>query len=301
MDFSNAIDNINLLNTTLSQYVVQPLQSFGIAGFVFDIDGDARVELNNDITDHYLEDNSAIQDHIAVKPKKITLKNYIGELVYQQSVSQNSLLTQPVQKLTELVAFVPALTAQASQAFDLIGQQQSLSSVTGSLFASDANAAANIYGLVKNLLSAQSNKQQAAYQYFKAMRDAKMMFSIQTPFEFMNNMAIENITAFQQEDSIYVSSFSITMKEIRTASTKTVMSAGSSAATAVANPANSQGRVAEQAQGVSVLGTVPTLDVPAASNTYAPISTGSANPPTLPFSPTANTIPMFKNFFTDNK
>lgn len=220
--FTGAINNVNSFTSALGQYVLQPLQQFGIAGFVFDIEGEARVELNSEITDHYIENNSAVQDHIGVKPKRVTLRNYIGELVYTQSPQQNPVLTQAVQKLTELTALAPTLTAQAIQAQNLIAQQMATTSISGTQFAADVNATANLYSLAKNLLSAQGNKQQAAYQYFKALQQQKTMFSIQTPFEFMTNMAIESVIMIQPEESVYTSSLSITLKEIRTASTKNI-------------------------------------------------------------------------------
>ena len=49
-------------------------------GFLFNILGEEVVTLTADATDHYVEDNSAIQDHIALKPITITLHGYIGEV-----------------------------------------------------------------------------------------------------------------------------------------------------------------------------------------------------------------------------
>ena len=53
-----------------------------IGYFIFDIDGTVTHQLESDITDHYVEDNTAVQDHIALRPEKITLKNYQGELLF---------------------------------------------------------------------------------------------------------------------------------------------------------------------------------------------------------------------------
>ena len=64
----------NLANIS---YVLVP----NIGYFIFDIDGTTTHTLESDITDHYTENNTAIQDHWALKPEKITLKNYQGELV----------------------------------------------------------------------------------------------------------------------------------------------------------------------------------------------------------------------------
>ena len=51
-----------------------------INGFLFDIVGKIQHDLDSDSTDHYVEDNTAVQDHIALKPEKITLVYYHGEV-----------------------------------------------------------------------------------------------------------------------------------------------------------------------------------------------------------------------------
>lgn len=290
----SALQNINSLSTSLNQYVVTPLLAFGIGGFVFDIEGEARVELNNEITDHYVENNSVVQDHIAVKPKKITLRNYVGELTSPGVPSSNTSAVNTVtQKLVQLGALVPALTAGAQQAQSIFQQSQNNSLTGGALVTAGAGTAANLYALVKNLISSQSNKQQAAYQYFKAMRDTRQIFSIQTPFEFMTNMAIESIVAVQPEDSLYISNFAITLKEIRVAATNTSnVAAGSSSPagspaggitsssnsggiTAIANgqspnPADLQGGLAQQAAPTINNGSVPGIPPMAVSPNFPP-------------------------------
>ncbi len=39
-----------------------------IGAFVFDYAGEVSSELHADITDHYTEDNTVVQDHIALNP-----------------------------------------------------------------------------------------------------------------------------------------------------------------------------------------------------------------------------------------
>ena len=68
------MSDAQLLIDSLKQYVVTPLNAFGVGGFVFDSEGDTTVNLSADITDHYLEDNTSVQDHIAIKPKRVTPK-----------------------------------------------------------------------------------------------------------------------------------------------------------------------------------------------------------------------------------
>ena len=65
--------SISNFTDALKKYVVMPRGEYGVDGFIFDIYGDETVNLTAEITDHTIEDNSQIQDHITLKPKKIRL------------------------------------------------------------------------------------------------------------------------------------------------------------------------------------------------------------------------------------
>ncbi|MBZ5673713.1 MAG: hypothetical protein LAP61_05645 [Acidobacteriia bacterium] len=205
-------DQLDALIAEFQNYVVSPLNAFGLGGFVFDVAGESIAHLSADITDHYTEDNRALQDHIAIKPKRITLKGYVGELVYYgDGTNGPTILQQAVQKLTVLSQFLPTLSSSATQI------QESIETPTNSSVT--LPDAANIYGLVQNLIGAAGSQknQQRAYTYFKSLMNQGILMSVQTPWEFMSNMAIESITAIQPEGSIYITDFSITLKEIRIA------------------------------------------------------------------------------------
>jgi len=211
--------DFNSMQSVLSNYIVTPLNSFGIGGFVFDVEGASIGTLSAEVTDHYAEDNSFFQDNIAIRPKQFILRGFIGELTHSVDVQDLSLLQTLTQKLTTLNAVLPALSSGVQQAqsfFD--GGDFSLQKITSPQFLSQANS---LYAAVQNMLP--QNKQQAAFQYFKALWQSKILVSLQTPFEFVSNMAITNVTAIQHEETKYRTDFSITLKEIRYASTKTTL------------------------------------------------------------------------------
>ena len=76
---TNAEDFIDDLST---KYILKPLGARGIGGFVFDIPDEAKVTLSADITDHWVEDNTTVNDQIAIKPDMIALSGFVGELPY---------------------------------------------------------------------------------------------------------------------------------------------------------------------------------------------------------------------------
>lgn len=52
----------------------------GIAGFLFDYDVEEFMDLLSEITDNAIEDNTSLQDNIALLPERITLRGMIAEL-----------------------------------------------------------------------------------------------------------------------------------------------------------------------------------------------------------------------------
>lgn len=255
-------DTIGELISNFQNYVVSPLNAFGLGGFVFDVEGESIANLSADITDHYTEDNKAVQDHIAIKPKKITLKGYVGELIFHGDDSATGFLETAVQKLTTLTAYLPTLASSADQLVNTF-QQPSASDIT----LSDAS---NIFGLVKNLINAFGDQAQQAqgYSYFKALMEAKILMGVQTPWEFMTNMAIENVIAIQSEDTKTVTDFSVTLKEIRIAKTLTT-AFGNSGAPDAANPS---GSASSQYQDDSALQAAPPVNIGAVPGLTLPTS-----------------------------
>lgn len=217
------VTDLNSIRDSLNAYVVSPLNAFGLGGFVFDIEGDIGANLQTEITDHYIETNVAIQDHIAIKPLEITLHNYVGELVDRRNEETNTVPQQLTRKLTTLSNYLPALTQGATQAKEFLTQD--LSDTFSEFSLSDVSDATNsvvdLWALTQNLNPA-ADSQQQAYLFFKALLEQKILVSVQTPFEFATNMAVMSIRANQPEASAFVSDFSITLKQIRAVSTETV-------------------------------------------------------------------------------
>lgn len=226
--------SLSNITNDIQQFVVAPIAAFGLAGFVFTIEGESIATLSTEITDHYTEDNKSVQDHIAIRPKKITLKGYVGELIYSNPGSAQTPLQSLAQKLATVGAYIPTLTATAQQAIAAGTPPLSAANVLGS--------ASNIYGIVQNLLGSVGNtkNQQNAYNYFKSLMQTGTLMGVQTPWEFMTNMAIENITAIQPENSMFISDFAVTLKEIRIAQTSTTaFSSGTTGTNAGSAPAGS--------------------------------------------------------------
>jgi hypothetical protein len=62
------------------------------------------------------------------------------------------------------------------------------------------------------------SKQQEAYLFFENMWFNKILMVVYTPYTAYPNMVIESLRASQPEDTRFLSSFTVTLKEIRQAS-----------------------------------------------------------------------------------
>lgn len=216
------LSQVSDIKKSFSQNIVRPLNNFGFGGFIFDVEGETSVNLQADITDHFTEDNTPIQDHIATRPEKITLKQYVGELVYREEGEEDNILQNVTRKLTIVDNYLPQLTQAASQLKGIYENRESFNIdnlLSGKLIDDNSNKFVNIWALVKNL-NPEASAQQRAFMFFEALFEQKILVSIQTPFKFYTNMAIESIQARQQEGSRFISDFSITLKKIRVAETR---------------------------------------------------------------------------------
>jgi len=187
---------------------------FSIGGFVFDYAGEVSSELRADITDHYTEDNTVIQDHIALTPIRVTMRGFVGELAAGPTAGGIEGLLGGLQSgLTVVNAYIGGKTPQAiSKASKAITQVQKVTTQISSA-ASKFNSLQKYIGY--GALS--STKQSEAYKKLEAMWELRVPFTIRTPYRIYDDMVIESLKATQPEDSKYISEFIVTLKQIRMA------------------------------------------------------------------------------------
>jgi len=201
--------SLNLVNNVANQYIVRPtgtVPTGGINGFVFDFLGQEEVTLESDITDHYVEDNYAIQDHIAQRPIKYVAKGYIGELTQMFPNSLLSILTT-VQTLDAVPGFAPVFSAQANQVYNQIAAE-------GSQVINVVGQAQSLYDLLSGVATS-ANKQQNAFTTFVNFWQKRVSCSIETPWGVLYSMYVERVTPVQQENTQIISEFTVTFKQIR--------------------------------------------------------------------------------------
>ncbi len=206
--------------------------------FLFNYEGEQTVTLESDITDHYVEDNTAIQDQISLKPEIITTHGFIGEL-NDVAPASLALLQMAANKLGALSAYLPVLSVTALNAYN----------EAFFLYQTAASAQNSVVSAISSLNGGVSqNKQQTAFTTFYGYWQQRYLFTVQTPWAIFPNMAIRTLRAIQDAETRVITNFEITFKRMRFAkSTSQVQSSttgdfGSS-------------RAAAQAAGLTDLGT----------------------------------------------
>jgi hypothetical protein len=187
--------------------------SNGVAGsaFVFDYCGDVRGELDTDITDHYSESTVFVQDHAILKPRMITLRGFVGELVARPPTGVIALLNTLTGNLTAVSGYLGKYTPGAVATMQkATTQAQNITNKINSI-AAKGNGLLNLLG--KNV--AQS-KQARAWAKLETMWAARIPMTVFTPTKVYNNMLIKSVVWTNPETTKYWSEIVITMKEIRT-------------------------------------------------------------------------------------
>ena len=215
--FDKAVNAADTANSMVNQYVVSPIVNMGLAGFVFDIEDETKIEMQSDITDHYTENNTPRQSNIVNKPAIITLRGYVGELVHRNAPPKTK-LQELAEKISTINAFVPVITSSARQARDLISGDNKTS---GDFFAQGVATGVDLYQTFQTL-NPPKTAQAKAFNFFRSLWSARQLVSLGTPYTFYRNMGILSITAIQSGDNEEVTDFSVTLKEVRFAKSKLV-------------------------------------------------------------------------------
>jgi len=232
------IQNISQPATALSNLaLISPSTNFGYQAFnpltgdatgaswLFHYEGENKVKLEADVTDSWLEDNTAVQDHIIVKPEIVTVRGFIGEVVILAPPIL-ALAEAGLNVLTEIGAFSPSYSAsaqiainQTQQAFnEAFAVANSAISAWNSL---TGNGGPNQVTANGEIQSSNQNNQQAMfskiYGYWRNQvnQNTPNLFQVQTPYAVFDECALIGCEATQSEDTNMMSEFILTFKMVR--------------------------------------------------------------------------------------
>ena len=221
--------------------------------FLFNYEGEQSVQLESDITDHYIQDNTALQDQIAIRPPIINTHGFIGELT---DISPPALapIKTLADKLTLVSAYTPALSVSAQIAYNTAFQlyqvaQNAINAAVSSWSSINGTPSESVISGNADFpiaLAPNQNKQQQAFQILYGYWQARTLFTVQTPWAVFQNMAIKSMRPIQDAETAYITSFEMSFKQMRFAQTATSNGTVGS---------NQQGRASLQSANSTNLGT----------------------------------------------
>ena len=230
--FQNITTTVQTISTSLA--LVTPQSNIGykpqdISGsllptLLFHTEGENVAHVQSDITDHFIEDNTAIQDQIALKPEMVTVHGFIGELndVFPVSNPTNPTI---ITTMLNVESFIPQFTSEGQFAIDSAaagylseqGIANAAVSVWGALAGGSSNTVIGSSGVT--VLGSGQNLQQTIFQQFYLYWRSRTLFTIQTPWAVFSNMAIMEMRALQDDTTRMITDFYISFKLLRFSTT----------------------------------------------------------------------------------
>lgn len=232
-DGGSVFDVLKKLSSSESQVaLIRPNNPpLGIGGFLFDIVGDEMVELTTDTSDHYAEDNTPIQDQATLRPEKVTVQGFIGELIL--TANTTPVITPEPMPLKPNLPLRPQFAPGATQVLGILAAQsvQTRAAIT---------IGQSLYGLYQQLTpqqlvqvpqtpnqpprqrpnltpkqSANQTKQQQVFGYFYQLWKGRQLFSVETPWGVYNDMILELGRFTQPEETKFRTDAFLTFKKMR--------------------------------------------------------------------------------------
>lgn len=190
---------------------VSPKTAKGLSGWEFDIPQSESLNLSADITDHYVESGTYLNDHKVIRPAQITLSGMKGELVFRPPEGLAAQVQELDNRLEQVDAYLGDFTPGMLQSI-----QQGISRATST--ASTINQGIDRTQNVLDVLGGEGperTEQEKAYSELRALFVTNQLVTVQTPWRYFDNMMITSLSFSQASNTKDSSLISVTLKEIR--------------------------------------------------------------------------------------
>lgn len=248
IEYEAIAKNVFKQTINISDAIVSIFSNTGIAGFKFHVPENEQVKMQSEITDHYIDTGSAVQDHIARRPIVITVRGYQGEYYYTVHPIEN-MISKVVPVLALVKEFKPKLDPvterikKRREELALIQLSKDGKKYTktyeNKILDKEFNAV-DLFKLFQDLYKLKSAQTRAFY-FFQALWESEALFSVETRWKRYDNMGIQDITPLG-DNNADITDFSVSFKQISITTSK------------VENIKNVAGRLKEQAAKVTKKG-----------------------------------------------
>lgn len=182
--------------------------------FLFDIITNNDLTAEADITDQYVEDNTARQDHMALKPLEYTLRGFVSEKVFYRRQEITDKIADGLSKLQPIAILAPTVNSYANTVIATASYVEA----SVNRYIKNINSIKSLFN--KNKTTKITRQEQVAQDLIK-LRDNRVLVVLDTPFGYFENFLVKS-AKIEQEETTTQSQVVITVKEYRSVQTKTV-------------------------------------------------------------------------------
>lgn len=212
-------------HTNVEEAIVNILGNTGIAGFKFHIPKREQVKMQSEATDHYIDTNRPVQDHIALKPVTVTVNGLHGDYFYSVNKIED-ILAVVVPTLSLIKQFLPNLSAATKQVKSKYNETIKAKAAVKNIYDKDININdkassaldavllnhEDLFSLAQQLFKLKS-AQTRAFLFFEALWKSRAIFSVETTWRRYDNMVITSATPLRDENAD-ITDFTLTFKQL---------------------------------------------------------------------------------------
>ncbi len=212
--------------------------------YYFDVISEQSIELINQITDNYVENNTAIQDHIAQNPLVINISGLSGEKVFKydpdvanqllqegrlQAAKATNIKPTAFWELVGLGAYakelnklsaIPELYPPVSNYMQVAMNAAELvdtsitryTNIYNSVFGKEAGNNGEVFGVDVNVLS--DSRLKEIYNNLSQLRANNTALVVSTPYGIFPNMYIQSVR-LRQGEGLFTTDIEMTLKQLR--------------------------------------------------------------------------------------
>ncbi len=189
----------------------------------FDIITEHSVSIQNQITDNWLENNSAVQDAISHSPITITLSGISGELVYVPCTNDKRFLRSIYNAINAKIKGEPYVDKLKDYDMpnklavipELLPPVDNVTQIARNLVSQVEDNIARYKKVVDNFILNKNDESrlQEIYRKLTILRDNNTSLVVETPFATFKSMYIQSIS-FNQGNENYSANISMTLKQL---------------------------------------------------------------------------------------
>lgn len=189
----------------------------------FDVITDHSINIQNQISDNWLENNTSVQDAIAQSPITITLSGISSELVYIPSTKDKRFLRNVYESInnqlkgltdnTPLRNYV--MTDKLTVIPELLPPVDNVTQAAKNLVTQVEDNIARYQKIAKNFLRKINNETrlQEIYNKLISLRETNSELIVETPFKTFESMYIQSVSLTQGEQN-HIVNISMTLKQL---------------------------------------------------------------------------------------